>query len=469
MTAEAQRRHWPRVMAAILSSFVLVATAAAGIGGYFLNDFAGNIRTSNDGNFSTAASEGPVPGEPINILLMGSDTREGKNSKGYGNKNVIEGARSDTTILLHISGDRSRAFAVSIPRDSLVALPECETPDGGTGGGFEARFNEAFDIGGPGCSVKTVKRLTGIDINHYVVVDFTGFKEVINALDGVEVCLKKAVVDPEAKLDLSAGNHIVKGEEALAFVRARKSLGDGSDISRIDRQQEFLSAAIRKATSLGVLTNPAQLYAVLSAGTKSLTADAALGDFDALKELALNVSAVEPSNITFATVPFTYNGDGGTISWIPSEAQELWTAINEDQPWPPLPTNGADGQPLVVGPDEISVNVENASGKRGVATQTSQLLTAEGYTVASTTDAAVEGPTTILYNPKSPDQVEAARTLGYATGVTPTATKKVKGDAIVFQVGSDFDFILEPVVPTIPSAAAEAAKPRTAAEVNCSS
>jgi LCP family protein required for cell wall assembly len=469
MTAEATRRRWPRVMAAVLSSFVLVATAAAGIGGYYANDLTGNIRTSNDGNFITAGNEGPVPGEPINILLMGSDTRQGKNSKGYGNKSVIEGARSDTTILLHISGDRSRAFAVSIPRDSLVTLPECKTPSGGTGGGFEARFNEAFDIGGPGCSVKAVQQLTGISIDHYIVVDFTGFKEVINALDGVEVCLKKAVYDAESKLDLSAGKHVVKGEEALAFVRARKALGDGSDISRIDRQQEFLSAAIRKATSLGVLTNPAQLYAVLTAGTKSLTADPALGDFDALKELALNASAVEPANITFATVPFTYNDDGGTISWIPSEAQELWTAIKDDQPWPPPPTNGADGQPLVVGPDEISVNVENASGVRGVGTRTSQLLTTEGYTIASTTDATVDGPTTILYNPKQPTQVEAARTLGYATGVTPTASKKVKSNSIVFQVGSDFDYTLELVVPTKPTAAAEAAKPRTAAEVNCSS
>jgi LCP family protein required for cell wall assembly len=469
MTAEGTRRRWPRAMAAILSTFVLLATAAAGIAGYYANDLAGNIAISTDGNFVPASTEGPVPGEPINVLLMGSDTRQGSNSKGYGDKDVLDGARSDTTILLHISGDRSRAFAVSIPRDSLVDLPVCKTAEGTIGGGNEARFNEAFDIGGPGCSVKAVQQLTGISIDHYVVVDFTGFKGVVNALDGVEICLKKDVFDRESKLDLSAGTQVVKGEEALAFVRARKTLGDGSDISRIDRQQEFLSAAIRKATSAGVLTNPAQLHSVLTAGTKSLTVDPALADFDALKDLALNASAVEPSNITFATVPFTYNDDGGTISWIPSEAQELWTAIREDQPWPPPPTDGADGQPLFVGPDEVTVNVENASGLRGAAARASRLLTTEEYTVVSTSDAAVEGPTAILYNPKRPAQVEAARTLGYATGVTPTATKKVKGESIVIQVGADFDYSLESVVPTKPTPAAQAAKPRTAAEVNCSS
>ncbi len=456
-------------MAAILSSFVLLATAAAGIGGHYANSLTDNIRISTDGNFQPANTEGPIAGEPINILLMGSDTRQGKNSKGYGNKNVLEGARSDTTILLHISGDRSRAFAVSIPRDSLVTLPTCKATGGGTDGGYETRFNEAFDIGGPGCSVKAVQQLTGISIDHYVVVDFTGFKEVINALDGVEVCLKKDVFDAEAKLDMKAGKHVVKGEEALAFVRARKALGDGSDISRIDRQQEFLSAAIRKATSVGVLTNPAQLLSVLTAGSKSLTADPGLAEFDSLKELALNASAVEPSSITFATVPFTYNDDGGTVSWIPSEADELWTAIKEDQPWPPPPTNGADGEPLVMGPDEISINVENASGLRGSAARASRLLTTEEYTVVSESDAKTEGPSAILYNPKRPDQVEAARTLGYATGITPTATKKVKSEYIVFQVGSDFDYELEAVVPTKPTPAAEAAKPRTAAEVNCSS
>ena len=469
MSTQAPRRRWPRVIAAVLSSAVLVATGAAGVAGYYANDLTSNIKFSNDGNFTSASTEGPVPGEPINILIMGSDTREGKNSKGYGNKNVIEGARSDTTILLHVSGDRSRAFAVSIPRDSLVQLPTCKTTGGGTGGGFETRFNEAFDIGGPGCTVKTVQELTGININHYVVVDFTGFKEVVNALDGVEVCLKKAVVDPEANLDLSAGTHIVKGEEALAFVRARKALGDGSDISRIDRQQEFLSAAIRKGTSLGVLTNPAQLYAVLSAGTKSLTADPALGNLDTLKELALNVSAVKPSNITFATVPFTYNDDGGTISWVPSQAEELWSAIKNDQPWPPPPTNGADGAPLVAAPEDISVRVENASGTEGNGTKAAKLLTTEEYVVSSISTADAVGETMILFNPNVPEQVEAARTLGYATGVTPTESKKVKGSAIVFQVGADFDYVLEPVAAIKPPDAATTAKPRTAAEVNCSS
>ena len=452
-------------MAGVLSCVVLAATGAAAAGNYVLTDLTGNIKSGDDGNF-VAKTEGPTPGEPINILLMGSDTRTG--NKGYGSATTIAGARSDTTILLHVSGDRSRAMAVSIPRDAKMLLPSCKAKDGTTKGGYVSRFNEAFDNGGPGCTVLAVEQMSGLSIDHYVVVDFSGFKEVVNALDGVGTCLKKDVYDEDAKLNLKAGNHTVKGEQALAFVRARKNIGDGSDISRIERQQEFLSSAIRKATSLGVITNPATLLAVLNAGTKSLTTDPGLANVPALKELAVNLSGVQPSEITFATVPWQYNDDFATVSIIPSQAQELWSAIRTDTQWPPPPTNGTDGQPLTAAPADITINFQNVSGVNGAALSASEKLSEEGYQIGTLKTGKVDGPSAIFYNPEIPAQVEAARTLSYATGVAMTGSSKSKGDAIVLQVGSDFPTTFEPVaVAAAPTAAAATAKPRTADKSIC--
>lgn len=455
-------------MAGVLSCLVLVATGAAAGASYMAAGLASNIKAGDDGNF-VSSGNGPSPGEPLNILLMGSDTRTGKNGKGYGHVSDIAGARSDTTILLHISADRTRAFAVSIPRDTKMMLPYCKAKDGTQKGGNITRFNEAFDNGGPGCTVRAVERLSGLTVDHYVVVDFTGFKEVVNALDGVDICLKKDVHDKDAKLNMTAGNHTVRGEQALAFVRARKSVGDGSDLSRIERQQEFLSSAIRKATSLGVITNPAKLYGVLSAGTKSLTTDPGLANVDALRELAINLSGVKPSDITFATVPWKYNDDFATVSVIPSQAEELWRAIKNDTQWPPPPTNGADGKPLTVPATAVTVNYQNVSGATGAALKASKLLESEQYKTGTVTNGKTSGPSQILYNPNVAAQVESARTLGYATGIPTAATSKAKGSAIILQVGSDFPTVVKSVVASAaPTAAAETAKPRTAATSICS-
>lgn len=325
-----KKRHWGRIFAGFVSMCILAATGMSAFGFYFLNQL--DINADQSANWQ--ATRTAQPGDPINIILMGSDTREGKNSKGYGKPHEIEGARSDTTIILHVSGDRTRALAVSVPRDMMVDLPMCKNKDGAMVGGYQARINEAFDLGGPSCTVKTIEQETGIKADHFAVVDFTGFKGVVNALDGVEVCLEKAVFDKDSKLDLPAGKSVVKGEQALAFVRARKALADGSDISRIERQQEFLSSAMRKAVSLDTIKNPVKLYQVLEAATKTLTVDPGLASMEDMQDLAINLSELRPDDVTFATVPFVYNDDMATVSMSP-KAEELWTAIQYDQPWPP--------------------------------------------------------------------------------------------------------------------------------------
>ena len=176
-----------------------------------------------------------VPQEPLNILVMGSDSREGDGNNIDGLTG--DGARSDTTILMHLSADRERAYGVSIPRDSLVTRPDCKTEDGETiPGGENEQWNTAFALGGPACTIQQFEQLTGVFVDHFVVVDFSGFRDMVDAIDGVEVCIPEDIEDPEHGINIPAGTREVRGKEALNYVRARYTLGDGSDIGRIARQ-----------------------------------------------------------------------------------------------------------------------------------------------------------------------------------------------------------------------------------------
>ena len=280
--------------------------------------------------------------------------------------------------------------------------------------------------------------------------------------------MKRPVDDPLSKLHLPAGKSVVQGEQALAFVRARHNLGDGSDISRIERQQEFLSSAIRQATSSGVVANPKKLYEVLSAGTKSITTDPDLANFDSMMKLAVNVSEVSPDKVTFATVPWQLEPNGQDISWVPSQAQQLWDAIRNDQQWPPATTNGTDGKPLTAAPSAISVKVADDASVSGAGTRSARVLQAEGYNVSLIGDTRQKvRATTIEYNPNSKTQTAAARTLSYATGAVLAEVGR-SGESITLIVGADVPATLKPVTALKESTApAPPAKPRTAAETVC--
>lgn len=463
-----KRRRWPRVLAAALSISVLAVTGLSYAIQYYGMKTIGNIRVGDSVNWTAASTSGPTAGEPINILLMGSDTRAGKNAdKGYGTSGGEDGARSDTTILLHISGDRKSAIGVSIPRDSWVTLPMCKTPDGTEKGGYKWKFNEAFRIGGPSCTVKEVQELTGVPINHYIVVDFQGFKNVVDSLGGVEVCLNNPVQDSRSKLNLPAGKSVVKGEQALAFVRARYALGDGGDLARVQRQQDFLASAIRQATSAGTLLNPAKLNNVITSGARSMTMDPGLANYQSIRELAVEMSGIKPDAITFATVPNVDAGDMSNVLWEKDQADMLWEAIKTDQSWPPPPTKGADGMNLTAAPNKINVNVVNATGAQGQGTKAAARLTDGGYIVNNIDSrTAVATNSVVEYNSASKSQYQAARTLSFATGVPMLATGSA--DAVALVVGSDFTGKVAPVTVAKAKAAASVdSKARTAAQSVC--
>jgi LCP family protein required for cell wall assembly len=272
-----------------------------------------------------------VEHKPLNVLLLGSDTREGQGNQIGGETPGL----SDTTILLHLSANRERAYGVSIPRDAMVERPECERKDGqGTDSGGLSQFNVAYAIGGPACTIKTVESLTDIRVNHFVVIDFNGFKSMVDALGGVPVCVPEEVNDDIGKIYLPAGSYEVKGQQALSYVRLRHGLSENGDIGRMKRQQAFLASMANKAISAGTLLNPVRLYNFLDAATKSLTTDPDLASLNKLRGLAGQLKDIGLDQIQFLTVPFeSYAPDPNRLQIAP-EAEALWERIRNDEPLP---------------------------------------------------------------------------------------------------------------------------------------
>jgi LCP family protein required for cell wall assembly len=323
---------WGRRILAALGILVLVAGGGSLVA---LKVLQGNIRTVDltpmlGTDRPSAAPANPDGGRAITILVMGSDSRDGANGFIGGKE---DGARSDTTLVVHLAADRTWAAAVSIPRDSVVEVPDCLDPTTQLiAAGSRRMFNDAFTTGGPACTLKTVESLTGLRIDHWVVVDFNGFKNVVDALGTVPICLAEPVDDPKHGIHLPAGRSEVNGTAALAYVRERYKIGDGSDLGRIDRQQAFLSSVLQKATSAGTLANPARTYSFLDAVTKSLVMNPELASLSRLAAFAQDIQKVGLKKIRFVTVP---NGpdpaDANRLVWIDS-AETLWTALREDRP-----------------------------------------------------------------------------------------------------------------------------------------
>ncbi|MGW3725446.1 LCP family protein [Streptomyces sp. NPDC000851] len=265
-----------------------------------------------------------------NILLIGSDSRAGDNRR-YGRDLGTE--RSDTTILLHLSAGRRSATAVSIPRDLMVDIPGCRRSDGSHTEPTFAMFNYAFEKGGSACTIRTVEKLTDIRVDHHAVIDFSGFKKMVDAVDGVPICLAEPIRDKAAKLQLPAGRVTLNGEQALGYVRARKSLGDGSDTDRMERQQRFLAALVKKVRSNDVLLNPVKLYPLLNSATSALTTDPGLASLRGLYDLVRGVRDIPTENVQFLTVPReSYMHNSNRDQLMEPAAERLFERLRSDAP-----------------------------------------------------------------------------------------------------------------------------------------
>ncbi|MFI7501087.1 LCP family protein [Streptomyces sp. NPDC049687] len=326
------RRRW---IGCGVGAVVLFAAGSGGVGWVLYANLDGNITPDEAAaaELERYAKERPTSlvKDAQNVLVIGSDSRAGDDNGRYGTDSGTE--RSDTTILLHLSGGRRSATAVSVPRDLMVDVPSCRRPDGTrTASGF-AMFNHAFETGGSACTIRTVEKMTGVRIDHHVVVDFSGFKDMVDAVDGVTVCLEDPIADKAAELRLPAGKVTLDGERALGYVRARKSLGDGSDTERMERQQRFLGALVHKVQSDDVLLNPVKLYPVLDAATSSLTTDPDLASLRGLYELVRGLRDIPTERVQFLTVPresYVHNANRDQL--MEPEAGKLFERLRTDAP-----------------------------------------------------------------------------------------------------------------------------------------
>jgi LCP family protein required for cell wall assembly len=376
--APAGHRRLKRVLVWLAGSVALLVAVTA-IGGYLIwRHLNGNI--VHPVPIAEPSHQKPPPslGKSENILLIGSDTRDFKGGAKFGGE--IAGARSDTTILVHLFADGKHAVMVSIPRDTYTHIPSCQVTKTTTSSPEWNKFNAAFSIGGPYCTIATVENMTHLRIDHFVEVNFAGFQRMVDALGGVGVCLTHPIDDPVrtnpatggtigSGLVITAGHHVLDGKQALGFVRARYAVGDGSDLGRIKNQQVFLSSMIRKATSTGLLLHPLSLYRFLDAATKSIETDPGFG-LSQLKDLAGKLHGLKPGRVSLLTVPLSnsnaYVDIGGipasVVYWDKPKARALWRALAADKPIPgevrrprpsPSPGAGATPTPSPTGPLDV--------------------------------------------------------------------------------------------------------------------
>jgi LCP family protein required for cell wall assembly len=436
-SAEGRRRRRRRsiVVTGVVASVLVAGIVAAYVR---LNGNIERLDVSKMLGDDRPTAAGNVATGPLNILLIGSDAREGEGNEGYGSGDWEPGQHSDTNLLMHISGDRSSVTMVSIPRDSMVPAPvgcDATAPEAQ----WQVRqWNQNFNTGGPGCLIRTIEGNTDIFVNHFAVVDFGGFKDMVNALGGVPVCTPVDIDDPKAKLTLSAGRHRLDGEQALGYVRTRYTVGDGSDIGRIKRQQAFMSSVAQEATRSSLLLRPDKLLRFLDAATQSLTTDPDFG-LGQMRDVAESVKGIGVDRIQFVTVPTEpYEPDANRVQWAP-EAATLWEAIRADRdlsaPRPSPSASPSAATPLTVTPDEIPVQVVNASGTIGLAKQAVSSLRVQGFPDPTSLNSDVPAKGVVVEY--SGEGLESARTVAAAfPGATVKAATVDLGSRVRVTLGA---------------------------------
>jgi LCP family protein required for cell wall assembly len=308
---------------------------------------------------------------PVNMLLVGSDTRAGQDSVFGSETSTL----ADVMILLHISADRKNAVALSFPRDLLVPWPACPSTSGGPGYLPQSlgQLNATIANGGPGCTLLTIEQLTGLKIPYLAMINFKGVIEMSNAIGGVEVCVAEPIEDDYTKTYLDAGVHNLKGMAALQFLRTRHGVGDGSDLSRISNQQVFLTSLVRKVKSAGVLSNPIYLYSLANAAARNMQLSESLTDLNTMVTLAGALKDVELDKMTFLQVP-SHGGlpapYSGRVAPNYEQANLLFEKLRNDEPLILAKANTGSGA-VVEGGDTATASPSASPSSSSSASSTS--------------------------------------------------------------------------------------------------
>lgn len=327
---------------------LITAWTAAGIvvlggtgAGYLYFKLNGNIKSVDiDQALGTDRPEKADNGSE-NILVLGSDTRAGSNKK-LGGGTDDGSARSDTAMIIHVYQGHKKASVVSIPRDTLIDRPRCTDTKGDTHDAAPGvMFNSAYTTGGAACAVKTVESLTGVRMDHYLEVDFSGFQKLIDQLGGVDITTTKDIDDPDSHLKLKAGEHTLNGKQALGLVRTRHGVGDGSDLGRIQLQQAFIKALVNQVKHIGLFSDGTKLYDLADTATKAVTTDSDLGSLNSLMSFANGLKGISASNMNMVTMPVQYDpANPNRVLIEKTKAQLVWNALKNDRPIPKSATKG---------------------------------------------------------------------------------------------------------------------------------
>ncbi|HVK24150.1 MAG TPA: LCP family protein [Actinokineospora sp.] len=458
---QTQSTKLAKVFVATMAALVFLAT---GIGWAFkksTSDSIDHVRALDPDSASIQNAEAQHGDE--NFLLVGSDSREGAAAEdGVGDTNEVPGARSDTMMIAHIPADRSRVVVVSLPRDLEINRPDCEKFDpksfsytGETAKGHKtAKLNTAYQFGGPLCLTQVIQGISGLRITRFIGIDFNGFKGMVDAVDGVNVCVEKPMYDDTLNkwIVKEPGKEVeLRGDQALDFVRARHVRGDvTSDYGRIIRQQRFLSSLLRKAMSANVLLDPGKLT-----GFASSFAEATFGDninLDAIMQLGQSMQSLEAGRVTFITVPTVgVRNDNGNETLLKEPTAALFRAIINDQALPgekpaaPAPAAGSpqalpQSAPLrqaqPVDPKTLKIQVLNGGNKTdNIARDTGAALTKLGYTLVQSTTGPPVSKTVVRYGKgnEAAAQTLASSVPGATLEETPSA-----GGALILILGPDF-------------------------------
>jgi LCP family protein required for cell wall assembly len=426
----------------------------------------GGITTFDPSGESKNRPPAGLAGE--NILLLGSDSRSGSNGEYAGGTGAV--GRSDTALLLHVYADRRHALGVSIPRDSLVTIPPCLLPDGSwSAPRYDTPFNSAFSTGetaggNPACAQNTVEKLTGLRVDHTIVVDFAGFAAMTDAVHGVQVCVPHDVYQGDmnpnlgrrGRLVFARGLQTVSGTRALDYVRMRHGIGDGSDIGRTLRQQAFVAGLIKKVRAQGF--DVTTLLPLANAATRSLTVDPGLNSAGKLVSFAMGLKGISLDNIQFITAPWRYEGE--KIALVHPDVDALWAALRDDRTLSGQDAGArpsATPTPVDVNGTGVAVAVYNGTTTAGLAARAADTLRSDGFTVTGTATAVSQQlPFTVIrYGPGG----QAAA--GLLSHLFPGA-RLLPGSAPGLSVVLGTDYAALRAVPT-----SDAATARTADEDPC--
>ncbi|MFJ1708918.1 LCP family protein [Kitasatospora sp. NPDC088346] len=463
-------------MALSTTAFVAVS---CGAGYLYLRHLDANIQHAplGAGNPPPPAGQADAEGRvAMNILIIGTDSRKGLGG-GYGDRENTGAGNNDVNIVLHVYPDKRAAVALDLPRDTLIDLPKCTDPGGRSYPAKTHRpLNEALGRGGPGCVQDTVQSITKLKIDHYVLVNFQGVKDITDAVGGVDVNLCQPIRDRDSELDLPAGQNRLSGEQGLQFVRTRHAVQDGSSLGRFAMQRAFLSALLRKVTDQGTLLDPTKAFPMIDAATKSIMVDDPIAGTTKLVGLAHGLRNIKPAEVSFVQPPMAFTPDEQDrdlrqkAKFVQPGADRLFGMILADRtlngtedhtggadqaavPSPATPAAPAAPAAPAVDPATVTVTVLNGTPQSGLAVGTSDRLTALGYHSSPGTGAGKNVRTSGVRYPRA-DQKAGALAVAAALGLPAEAvTAGGTGRAVVVTLGTDYRPDAGGSTPAAPAAA----------------